>query len=502
MRSRSKSKNNKRSKSRARGGLSDVVLKVRHNNQRYRHDVNRIDSLFSPGSPYTPKKYGRSKHREQMHDSPSFHAHHSWDTKSLDSGVEEDYHDLGFDKYTSVEQRTTISSKSGNKENNPTTPIANPLHRLPPRMLWPGRSGRKQAKGLVKSSSVVCNRKEQLKRDIATAHANMKEDELGNIAYKPRSAANILASKNSNIFTRSLHHMNTDSEKINDVPKHHRTRLAETDVVRSPFRLARQKALIEEYRSIDSDETEPFDDKFVIKKKKSLTKPKSELRDSSFRLDRQRVNMNQRANFSPTSAATNDAAPTKYIYAFDSSNTMDDDDVLTFRTEGECEDLTMLNDTIRECIGLGNGIIQTKESKLKVDVGCEDILGGMTESTMQMDKSMVKEFNALGGTMDRDCEPVYGCEVVLGGMTDSAMQMEENMVKEFNALGRTMDGDCEPVYGFVDSTCADNDPVNPLLYAESEITETNDMDNEGPFKVFRNALKSKSGKLFGSRFKP
>jgi hypothetical protein len=372
-----------------------------------------------------------------MHDSPSFHAHHSWDTKSLDSGVEEDYHDLGFDKYTSVEQRTTISSKSGNKENNPTTPIANPLHRLPPRMLWPGRSGRKQAKGLIKSSSVVCNRKEQLKRDIATAHANMKEDELGNIAYKPRSAANILASKNSNIFTRSLHHMNTDSEKINDVPKHHRTRLAETDVVRSPFRLARQKALIEEYRSIDSDETEPFDDKFVIKKKKSSTKPKSELRDSSFRLDRQRVNMNQRVNFSPTSAATNDAAPTKYIYAFDSSNTMDDDDVLTFRTKGECEDLTILNDTI--------------------------------------------------------------CEVVLGGMTESAIQMEENMLKEFNALGRTMDGDCEPVCGFVNSACADNDPVNPLLYAESEITETNDMDNEGPFKVFRNALKTKSGKLIGLR---
>jgi hypothetical protein len=397
MRSRSKSKNNKRSKSRARGGLSDVVLKVRHNNQRYRHDVNRIDSLFSPGSPYTPKKYGRSKRREQMHASPSFHAHHSWDTKSLDSGVEEDYHDLGFDKYTSVEQRTTISSKSGNKENNPTTPIANPLHHLPPRMLWPGRSGRKQAKGLVKSSSVVCNRKEQLKRDIATAHANMKEDELGNITYKPRSAANILASKNSNI------------EKISDVPKHHRTSLAETatsDVVRSPFRLARQRALIEEYRSIYTDLTE----------------------------------LNQRVNYSLTSATTNDTAPTKYIYAFDSSNTMDDDDVLTFRTKGECEDLTILNDTI--------------------------------------------------------------CEVVLGGMPESAIQMEENMVKEFNALGRRMDGDCEPVYGFVDSTCADNDPVNPLLCAESEITETNDMDNEGPFKVFRNALKTKSGKLFGLRLKP
>ena len=497
-----KSESRQRSKPRTKGGQSDpqmTSLTKAQNNIHRHHDLNRIDSLCSPGSPYTPcRKVGSSRKREQMNGIVTSFQALAWDMKSVDS--DEDEVHKGFDRYSSVEGSPIKKRKLDNKMNLIMTPIENPLHRLPPRMMLPRRSRRKQ----IKSSSVIGNRKKQVKRNIATTLANVKEDELGNSMYRPRSADDAFASKNANIFTRRSNNMNNHSGHSRAVPKCRVTRLDTTKNkdVRTKNKGVRRKDLEDtsygrtnlsckprfalwspirrsvRFRSKDDDETETLDKKVTCEEKEPSTKPRFVVR-SPIRMSRQRALMGQSGNLSPTSMDTSGTAPAKYIYASGSYNTVDDD-ALTFRTgtAGEqCKDLNVLTDAV--CVGLENGISYANKKGRKVDAGChsEGLLGGVVKSAAQIENTLVEEWNALGGKTAVDFEPAYEC---------------------------------------VNSTCADydraNDRANDWLYGESESseesTETNDKSEstgtndksestEANNKSFRNTKKKRTWRLFG-----
>jgi len=195
-------------------------VKVRPNISR-QHDLNKIDALCSPGSPYPPRKVGSSREREETNGFGTLN--YLLDTRSMDSDAEECH--IGFDRYTSVEGSPIKKRKSENKENLVMTPTANPLHRLPLRMSRPGWSGRKESKDPIKSPTAIDKRKEQVKRDIATTLASMKEDELGNIMYNPRSETDVLANTKAKIFRRAPSNMNNHGGLSSAVPKYRGTRL-------------------------------------------------------------------------------------------------------------------------------------------------------------------------------------------------------------------------------------------------------------------------------------
>jgi len=500
LRHRSNSRNRKstptkktRTKEKAK---SRIKLKSRNNLQsplqdiHNRYGLNRVDSLLSPGSPYTPAKQHSLRKREHMildkvgsrfgalspWDKDSLNLN-PWDTHSLASGTEED---VGHDRYSSMEHspvkthRTATSSM--NKGNSFYSPIANPLHRFPPRVMG---SDRRKPEVQIRTTSMA-DRKEQVKRDIAATLAHMNEDELGNIIYKPRSAADILASKKS-IKSQDVNNYNGN---LNGNLK----RVGWGEENKGNHYRGRPKPItVEGARSIDSADDERLIKKISkvsIKEKKQVVKSNTRLRSPIRKFRRHKSLMDRSVkSLSPNSTHSSNTAPTKYIFAFGSANTYDDE--ITFHTNEsaisigrECDELRALNDTI--CIGLKNGVKYVNGNHLKDSAIAhgEELISDMVKNAAQMEGQMVQEFHALGEKMDTDCERIRGCEEITRSPYDAIDSMMMQMAKqESYSFDARNEGES-------------SDEQTDSEYNDEQSDETNDKKGE-TLKSLRNAIKTK-----------
>jgi len=343
---------------------------------------------------------------------------------------------------------------------------------------------------------MMADRKEQVKRDIAATLANMKEDELGNIIYNPRSAADIIASKKSkrsqyvNNYDGNLKRGETrpkgnsiEESRSEDSSYNERNTSQYVNKFNGNFfgnlkrGGARPKAItIEGDRS--SDETlikkVSFDfDERVGEKEKGL---KSKIRKlSPIRKFRHKSLMDRSVkSLSPTSTNSSDTAPTKYIFAFGSANTYDDEITFHSNESGginigrECGELRALNDTI--CIGLERRLKCDKEINLK------DTVIAQVKNAAQMD--------AMGEKMNKDCEGITVCEGITAceGITKSPYEVIDSMMMQMAK---------QESYSFPQNESEYSDDQTESEYSDEQAEETNDKKGDALKKTLRNAIKTK-----------
>ena len=314
------------------------------------HD-RKIDSLMS-----SPKLNCPTKREHIFMDDvlSRFNAIDPWDTDSLASAAE----DKNSDRYASIEQSPVKKRKDAissffEKNNSILSPIANPLHRFPPRVMQPRRN---TPMVRIRPSNII-GRKEQVKRDIAATLARMKVDEPGNVNYDG------MPSTKSNKLQHVSHYNGAFNKNLKSFQ-------------------ARPKQIFIK----NSDETEQMNN------------------TSPLRMSRRRALMDRNANtLSPTST---NATPT-YIYVGPSTTY---DDEITFDTSGseiivggECAELSALNDAI--CIGLENGVSYATEN---THPRGKELISDMVKNAAQMEGQMVEEVHALGETIGIDCEGITG----------------------------------------------------------------------------------------------
>lgn len=447
------------------------AMKVKSRNHRHgplheqnnRHNQHhKIDSLMSPKQ-YSPRK---REHIVMGDVSSRFNALDPWDTNSLASAAE----DMNSDRYASIEQSPIKKRKAAissfDKGNSILSPIANPLHRFPPRVMQPRRN---TPKVRIRSSNII-DRKEQVKRDIAATLARMKVDEPGNVNYDG------MPSTKSNKLQHVSHYNGNKDLK--------------------PFQSRLKQIFMK-----NSDETEQMNN------------------TSSVRMSRHRALMDRNANtLSPTSTKASDTSPT-YIYVRP-SNTFDDE--ITFYTNGsgitvgrECAELNALNDAL--CMGLESGVRYATEY---THAHGNELISDMVNNAAQIEGQMVEELHALGETIGNDCEGITGSSYEAANSLLMQMAKQQSYIfgmgkETCGAMDEdTIGNDCEGIAG--SSYEAANSLMMQMAKQQSHIfsagketcgamMDENECSNEqteattekrGTLKKLRDAIKKRKEKWF------
>ena len=357
VKTKKRSKSKKNSYESLRTPVKAMKVKSRNHRQGPLHERKNYSLIMSSPKLNSPRK------REHifMDDALSrCNAPDPWDMHSLASGIEED---VGHDRYSSIEQSPVKKRKDAissffDKGNSILSPIANPLHRFPPRVMQP----RKNMPMVRIRPSNIIGRKEQVKGDIAVTLARMKVDDPGNVNYDG------MPSTKSNKLQQVSHYNGAHNKNLKS------------------FKARPKQIFIK-----NSDETEQMNN------------------TSPLRMSRRRALMDRNANtLPPTSTKAGKTAPT-YVYV-GPSDTCDDE--ITFYSNGsgiintvggECTELSALNNTI--CIGLESGVGYATES---THARGEELMSDMAKNAAQMEGQMVEEVHALGEIIGNDCEGITG----------------------------------------------------------------------------------------------